>query len=422
MEFDNNRRSIVTVLVSVAVESVSPISLVIILVVAVAAPVAAELIRKRLWIPSVLFEIFLGILIGPQLLGWAEVTPFVDDLSTVGLAFLMFMAGYELDLKRERGAPLNLAMVTWGLSLALGLVIGGAFMITGFVISDLLIGLALTTTAIGTLLPMLRDQDLIRGRFGMFILAGGSVGEFGPIVAITLLLSTSRPAREAVLLVAFVLVALGVAYFATRTQPPRLVEVMQRHLTTSTQLPVRIVVLLVVAMTYLAFELGLDTLLGAFSAGMILRLALSEEEAKGLNPKIEALSFGFFVPVFFVVSGMEFDLDALAEPSAFLRVPLYLGLFLVVRGLPVLLVYRGILPAKQRWAMGFLQATALPLVVVITGIGLDTGRMKPDNAAALVGAAMLSVLIYPLIGIGMARRNGAVEPGPEPEIEADDRL
>jgi len=386
----------------------SPASLVVILAAAVAAPVVAEATR-RLRVPGVLFELVLGVLIGPQVLGWAEVTPFVASLSALGLAFLMFFAGYEIDLARIRGAPLNLAVQAWVASLVLGFAVAGVLVVDGFAVSDLLVGLALTTTAIGTLLPMLRDRGILPTPLGSYVLAGGSVGELGPIVAVTLLLSGDSPAREAALLVAFVVVAAGAAVLAARPQPPRVLEMLRRHLTTSTQLPVRVVVLLLGAMVLLAFELGVDHLLGAFTAGMLLRLAVRPDQAERLDPKLEALGFGFLIPVFFVVSGMRLDVDALADPAAMARVPVFLVLFLVVRGLPVLLLYRRHLDARQRSVLALLQATALPLVVVITAIGLHTGRMLPENAAALVGAGMLSVLVYPLAGF--ARLGGPAASG-----------
>lgn len=392
--------------------------MVVILAAAVLAPVLAEGTR-RFRIPSVLFELVLGMLIGPQVLGWAEVTPIIDTLSDFGLAFLMFMAGYELDFARIRGAPLNRAVLTWLVSLGLGLAVAGVLVLEGFALSDLLVGLALTTTAVGTLLPMLRDRGVLPTPFGAHSLAGGSLGEFGPIVAITLLLSGDNPAHEAVLLVTFVVAAVVVALLAARPKPPRVVEVLQRHLTTSTQLPVRMVVLLLSAMVLLAFELGLDVLLGAFTAGMILRLAIGPEQSEGLDPKLEAIGFGFVIPVFFVTSGMAFDLDSLADPGTLLRVPIFLLLFFVVRGLPVFALYRRLLDRHQRSALALLQATALPLVVVITGIGLDTGRMLPENAAALVGAGMLSVLVYPLAGFA---RLGRVAPVPPPAGEARDAV
>jgi Kef-type K+ transport system membrane component KefB len=223
-----------------------------------------------------------------------------------------------------------------------------------------------------------------------------------------LLLSGKNPIDEAALLVVFVLLALGVAYIATRPQPHPLVEMMQRHMSTSSQLPVRIAVLMLTVMVVLAADMGLDTLLGAFAAGMLLRVAMSPEQRHDVEPRLVALGFGFLIPIFFVVSGMNFDADALfSNPDVLVRVPLFFGLFLVVRGLPALWVYRDELSARGRAGLAFLQATALPLVVVITEIGLETGHMKPKNATALVGAAMLSVLVFPLLGFGLAQRDAS---------------
>lgn len=376
-------------------------SIVIIAAAAVVAPLLAELLRR--WrIPSVLFELLLGILIGPAVLGWVEVDEFIKGLSEFGLAILFFMAGYEIDFKRLKGAPLNRAVGGWVVSLVLGLVLGVVLAFEGLVHSSLLIGLALTTTAIGTLLPMLRDRGLLETRFGGFMTAAGAVGEFGPILAITILLSASSPLTEAVLLVVFALLAVAVAAMATRPQPPALVEMLQRHLSTSTQLPVRIIILLIVGLVVVATDLGLDNLLGAFAAGMIARLALSPEQTTALTPRLEAIGFGFLIPIFFIVSGVNFDLDALlSSPTTMLKVPLFLLLMLAVRGLPALIVYKGLLSARQRVALVLLQATALPLLVVITEIGLSTDRMTTSNAAALVGAGMLSVLILPLAGFAV---------------------
>ncbi|MCU0267770.1 MAG: cation:proton antiporter [Acidimicrobiales bacterium] len=392
----------------------SPLSLVVILGAAVAAPILAELLRR--WrVPSVLFELLLGILIGPQVLGWAELTPFVTDLADVGLAFLFFFAGYEIDFARVRGTPLNRGVIGWLGSLVLGLAVAGVLVIEGFAVSDLLIGLALTTTAIGTLLPMMRDRGLLETPIGGLLVAAGAVGEFGPILVITLLLTGDNPATEALLLVVFVSLAVLVAVVATRPKPPAVLDVLRRHLHTSTQLPVRIVVLLVVAMVLLAFELGLDTLLGAFSAGLIVRLLLSRDQAEGLEPRLEGLGYGFLIPAFFVVSGMRFDVEALfGSASALARVPVFLALFLVVRGLPALLVYRDVLAPRARWGLGIVQATALPLVVVITEIGVQTERMKPENAVALVGAAMVSVLVFPLVGFNLLTKEPAAAPASEP--------
>ena len=379
-------------------------SLALIAVAAVLAPLLAELLRK-LRIPSVVIEIALGIIIGQQVLGWAQVSDLVEGLSELGLAFLMFLAGFEIDLQRIKGHPLVQACVGWLLSLAIAFGIAVFLVSSGFALNSLVIGLVLTTTALGTLLPMLRDADILTTRFGAFMLAIGTVGEFGPIVAIALLLSSDSPLGTGALLVVFVAVAVAAALMAIRPQPPKVVALLRRNLHSSSQLPVRISVLLIILLVWLASSLGLDVLLGAFAAGVVVRLLSHGEDGEVVRVKLEAIGFGFLVPIFFIVSGMQFDLDALLDsPRTILRLPLFLALFLVVRGIPALLLYRRDLPRDQLVPLALFSATGLPLIVVITGIGVDSGRMLPENAAALVGAGMLSVLIFPLLGFSRLRR------------------
>lgn len=386
-------------------ESHAAVSLLVITAAAVLAPLLSELLR-RFRIPVVLFELILGIIVGPAVLGWAEVTPLISGLAELGLCLLFFLAGYELDFSRIRGAPLNRGIVGWCVTLGIGLAVGALLASQGFVISSLLIGLALTTTALGTLLPMLSDRGLLETRFGAFLIAAGAVGEFGPVLAVTLLLGTTQPLGEAALLVLFVAIAVGVAWVAARPQPPRLIEMLRRHLETSSQLPVRILMLLVVGMVALASVLGLDVLLGAFAAGLIARLAIRPEQVAELKPRVEAIGFGFFIPLFFVVSGMKFDLSSLlSSPSNLVRLAVFAALLLLVRGVPALFVYRGVLSASERTSLMFLQATALPLLVVITQIGVQTQQMRPENATALVGAGMLSVLVFPLVGFAILDRS-----------------
>ena len=376
------------------------ISTLVIAAAAALAPFLADFLR-RLRIPPVLFELMLGILIGPSVLGWVSVDKFVAGVAAFGLAMLFFMAGYEIDFSALKGRPLNRALTGWSISVALGLGVGGVLMLSGFVLNSLLIGLALTTTAIGTLLPMMRDRQLLGTPFGDLLSAAGAVGEFGPVVAVTLLLSTGAPGRQAGVLIGFVVITVVVGWIAVNHQPERASALLEKHLHTSSQLPVRVLILLVAALVVLATRLGLDNLLGAFAAGMIARLAVKPEHAKVISSKLDAVAFGFFIPVFFVVSGVKFGLDELKEPSTLVRVPIFLALLLVVRGLPAMLVYRGVLSGRARAAMTFLQSAALPLLVVITEIGLATHRMRPSNAAALVGAGMLSILLYPLVGFAL---------------------
>jgi len=293
-------------------------------------------------------------------------------------------------------------MTGWVATLALGLGVAAAMVATGFVLSDLLIGLALTTTAIGVLLPMMADRGLLTTRFGDFLVSAGAVGEFGPVLAVTIFLGTAKPSVESLLLIAFLLVALALAAVVRRPTSPRFVAVMRRHLDTSAQLPVRLVILLTTAMITIAVVLTLDMLLGAFAAGLIGRILFPPAESPALGSKLQSIGYGFLIPLFFVVSGMRFDLGALTSSwSVAVRVPLFLTLFLVVRGLPALVVYRRTLAKRQRVALAVLQSTSLPLLIVITQIGLETHHMKPENAAALVGAGMLSVLVLPLTGFAI---------------------
>ena len=393
------------------------VSTLIIAAAAALAPFLAEFLR-RLRIPPVLFELLLGIVIGPSVLGWVSVDKFVAGIAAFGLAMLFFMAGYEIDFSALKGRPLNRALTGWAITVALGLGVGVVLMLSGFVLNSLLIGLALTTTAIGTLLPMLRDRQLLGTPFGDLLSAAGAVGEFGPVVAVTLLLSAGAPGRQAGVLLGFVVVTVAVGWIAVKHQPERATALLDKHLHTSSQLPVRVLILLVAALVVVATRLGLDNLLGAFAAGMIARLAVKPEHSKVISSKLDAVAFGFFIPVFFVVSGVKFGLDELKEPSTLVRVPVFLALLLVVRGLPAMLVYRGILSTRARAAMTFLQAAALPLLVVITEIGLATHRMRPSNAAALVGAGMLSILVFPLVGFSLLDGSEEMQLG-EPALQPD---
>ena len=188
---------------------------------------------------------------------------------------------------------------------------------------------------------------------------------------------------------------------------------LERTFEASSQLAVRITVVLVFGLVLLAGTLGLDVLLGGFVAGMITRLALKGRELAVFESKLTAVGFGFFVPFFFVTSGIEFDIDALGSVTAMLKLFMFFGLFLVVRGVPAILLYRGILAARDRAALAFYSATELPLVVAITTIATDTGNMKSSTAAGLVGAAMLSTLVFPFVAMAL-RKGSATEAAPVP--------
>lgn len=390
-------------------------SFLIVVTAAALAALIAGVVSSRLPLPVVVVEIVLGILVGPQVLDLAQSDAFIDFFARLGLGMLFFFAGYEIDFHRIRGQPLSLGVWGWLLSVALAYAIGGALAAAGVVISFLYTGSALATTAIGTLIPIMRDTGELRTRFGTYLLAAGAVGEFGPILLITLILSTSHPLHEAVVLLAFVVLAIGVALASIRLAEPGW-SVLERTLESSSQLAVRIVVVLVFGLLALTEELGLDILLGGFVAGMITRAALKGNELEVFESKLTAVGFGFLVPFFFVTSGMNFDLDALlGSAGALLKLPLFLGLFLVVRGAPAVLLYRGVFQPRERTALAFFSATELPLVVAITTLATQGGHMRSSTSAALVGAAILSTLIYPFVGLAL-RRGVDPEGGPDPPL------
>jgi Kef-type K+ transport system membrane component KefB len=274
-------------------------------------------------VPSVVLELLGGILIGPQVLALATETPTVAALSSFGLSFLFFMAGHEIESPEIRGRALDLATIGWFVSLLLAFGVAAVLLIIGLTLSELLIALALTTTALGTLLPMLQDADLLHTRFGSYILAIGGAGEFLPIVAIALFLSGDNPVHSTLLLIAFVVLAAAAVAVAVRPTPPRIVELLGRTLDSSSQLPIRIAVLLIALLVWVASELSLDILLGAFVAGLVVRLANKGAQPHVIERKLSSVAFGVFVPVFFIVSGMSFDVDSFRdEPVTLLRVPL----------------------------------------------------------------------------------------------------
>lgn len=377
-------------------------SVVVIVFAAALAPLAADAIRRWLVVPATVLEILFGILIGPAVLGLARVDRVVDALAGLGLALLFFLAGYEIDFTRTRGGPMIRALGSWAGSLVLGLAVGallgGA---RGAEIAAMFgIGLALASTALGTILPMVRDSGVLGTSLGADVLAVGAVGEFAPILTVAVLLSTERPVHATVLLLAFAAVALAAAGVAMRRTPQWLLGPVTATLSTSAQFAVRLSVLAVVAMVWLATELHLDLVLGAFAAGVVMRLVLasvSEREAATVESKLEGLGFGMLVPFFFVTTGLQFDLDALvSDVSALVLVPIALAALLVVRGLPVALGFRP-RPESSRAALALYAATTLPMVVVITNAGVTAGWLDTATAAGLVGAAMLSVLVYPLL-------------------------
>ena len=384
---------------------ITHVDILVVAAVAAFAPILVDLTR-RVRVPIVVAEIALGIVVGPQVLGLAETDSFIEALATFGLAFLFFLAGMEIEFERIRGAPIKRGVGGWLLSVVLGSVIALVLHQAGVIHATVLVALALTTTALGTLMPILRDAGILETRFGAFLVGAGAAGEFCPVVIVSVILAADAgdPWR-ATLLFAFAAVVVAAALLGLRAAPPRLVGLVRTTMGTSAQLAVRLSLLLIVALAVLASEFGLDVILGAFGAGIVVGILVRGTDSQEFAGKLDAVGFGFLIPVFFIATGMEYDLDALvSDPGALALVPGFALLFLVTRGLPVLLLYRRDLPRPELMPLALFSAAALPLLVAITQIGLDTGTMRTEVAVSIVGAGMLSVLLYPLLALTLLRR------------------
>jgi Kef-type K+ transport system membrane component KefB len=351
-------------------------------------------------IPQVVVLLVGGVLVGPELLGWAD-RQAIDLLANVGLGFLFLLAGYELDPRLFRERPGRLAVVAWLVTVAIAAATVGVLAAAGFVRAFVPVALGLTTTALGTLLPILRDNDMLGGRFGRYLLAAGAVGELFPIVAIALFLGTRNQFVALASLAAVGVLAVVLSFAPRLVQGNRLERILREGEGSTAQTYVRWTMVLLLLLLVVAEEFGLDVVLGAFLAGIVLR-RWAPGDAHVLQGKLDAIGYGFFIPLFFVASGMTLDVRSIAEAP--LRLLVFFVLLLVVRGVPALFLYRRELPPAQRVEMMFLTATALPLLVALAEIGLRNGTMLPENAAALVGAGILSVLVFPMAAVLVQRR------------------
>jgi len=393
---------------------VSFVNLLVVVAVAVAAPLVVGYL-PRLRVPAVVLEIVGGIIIGPSVLGWVHVDLPVAILALFGLAFLLFLAGLEIDVHRLRGRLLRFAVFGYLLTLVLGYGAGVSFTAVGWVSQPLLLAIALSATSLGLVVPVLKDAGQVHSQVGQTALAAASVADFAAIVLLSLFFSSSggSTGSKVVVLAAFAgLVAVTGLVVSGAARSVRLGRVLVRLQDTTAEIRVRCAVLLLVAFTFLAEKFGLESILGAFLAGAIVGLVDRDSSSHPrFRTKLEAIGYGFLIPVFFVSSGIRLDLTGLLHnPSALVRVPVFLLALLVVRGLPALLGLRASGP-RATLALGLLQATSLPFIVTATQIGVALGKITSVTAAALVCAGLLSVLIFPLVALGLLR---GVDPAPGP--------
>ena len=397
--------------------------LVVVAAVALAAPLAIGLV-PGLRLPSAVLEIVAGIVVGPAVLGWAEMDDVIRVFSLFGLAFLLFLAGLEIDFDRLRGRPLRLASAAFAVSLAIALAVGAALAATGQVEDGLIVAIILSATSLGVVVPVLKDAGEAGSPFGQLLIAAASIADFATIILLTLFFSreATGTGTKLLLLAGFIVAgAVAIAGLLGLERWRRLSATLVRLQDTTAQVRVRGAFLLLAGFVALAERLGLEVILGAFTAGVIL--SLIDRDALMTHPhfrtKLEGAGFGVFIPVFFVGVGLTFDLDALTSSTAtLLRLPLFLAALLLVRGLPALL-YRGFVGDRRAAAAGLLQATSLPFIVAASMIGVELGVIGEATSAALIGAGLLSVIVFPLvaatlIGAGAAGPEVPAAPSPTP--------
>ena len=382
--------------------------LVIVAAVAFSAPLLLGL-APAVRLPAVVLEIVAGIVIGPSVLGWVELDLPIEVLSLVGLAFLLFLSGLEIDFERLRGRELGLTGL--GFAVSFGIALTVAFVLRGFgqVETPLLVAIILVATSLGIVVPVLKDSGQASSELGQLVIAAASIADFGAVILLSLFFSreATSTSSKLVLLGGFLLVAAAfVLALVGAERSRRLSDVLLRLQDTTAQIRVRGAFVLLVAFVALAEQLGLEIILGAFLAGAVLSLVDRDRMMThpAFREKLEAVGFGVFIPVFFVASGIQFDLGALfGSASTVALVPVFLAALLLARGLPALL-YRPALGNLHTTVAGLLQATSLPFIVAAAMIGIELELLDEATGAALIAAGLLSVLVFPLLALTLLRR------------------
>src|ERR1700758_1531255 len=384
-------------------------NLLIVVAIALLAPLVLGFF-PRIRLPAIVLEIVLGIVVGPSGLGWVKPDLPVSILALIGLAFLLFLSGLEIDVERLRGRILKVTGVAFALSFGIAIIVGLGLKAGGFVKSPLFVAIVLVATSLGVIVPVLKDSSNIGSSFGQLVIAAASIADFGAIILLSLFFSgkgSTTTAATLILLGVFGLVVLLVGLaIAGVEHSMSLSRVLQRLQDTTAQIRVRAAFVLLIGFTALADTVGLETILGAFAAGALMSL-IDRDEAMThpqFRLKLEAVGFGVFIPVFFVTSGLRFDLNALfASGSTVARVPLFLLAIFVARGVPAF-AYVRLLGRSRSAIAGILQSTSLPFIVAATQIGLGLGVVSRASAAGLIAAGILSVVISPALGLVLLRR------------------
>jgi Kef-type K+ transport system membrane component KefB len=379
-------------------------------IVAVFAPLLTRL-PAFARMPAVVLELLLGILIGPSGLGWATSQGAIGFLGEFGLIFLFFQAGFEFNPEEIGAVPLRLGAIAWLAAFGLSVLFAGLLYAIGLLHAPLLIALVLPTTAFGMLLPILHESGNLGTNFGRYVLGLAVAGELGPLVLAAIVLAHQHHhLHETILTVVFFAIAIGAILAAQRMRSRALAGLIAGWMHDRSILPVRIALLILLGLVSLANELGMELVLGAYTAGMVIAMLVRDTRAEILQNRLMSIGSGFFIPVFFITSGVEFDLPGLlTSPGSIARLILFCAGFLLIRIVPVRL-YKGALPENDLLPLALLSSTTLPLVIAVTYLGVRTGDMLPENAQALVGAAVITVAVFPALALVLRAKGEGAQP------------
>jgi Kef-type K+ transport system membrane component KefB len=398
-------------------------NLLIVVAAGFTAPFALGVFPK-VRLPAIVFELVLGIILGPAVLGWVSVDEPVTVMSLIGLAVLLFLAGIEIEFDMLRGKVLRATLIGFVLSFGIAIVLGLILKEAGLVKQPIFLAVLLCATSLGVLVPVLKDAGQVNSTFGQLVIAAGSIADFGAVILLSLLFSekSTSTTSQVILLVGLFVVALLIGLAVAGIEHSKTVRmVLARLQDTTAQIRVRAAFLILIGFVALAGKLGLEVILGAFLAGAIVSLV--DQDRQMTHPlfrrKLEAIGFGVFIPVFFVTSGVKYDLNALTSSgSTIVRVPIFLAALMLARGLPALL-YGRLIPRKQVAIAGLMQGTSLPFIVAGTAIGQQLGLISAGSSAALIAAGLLSVLIFPALSLSLLRGAGMTRQPMTPQDAAE---
>jgi Kef-type K+ transport system membrane component KefB len=379
-------------------------------VVAVLAPLLTRL-PAFARMPEVVLEVMLGILIGPSVLGLVSNQGAIGFLGEFGLIILFFQAGFESNPGEIGAGPLRLGAIAWLAAFGLSVLFAGFLTLIGILRSPLLIALILPTTSFGMLLPILRESGNFGTSFGRHVLGLAAAGEIGPLVLASIVLAGQHlHLHETLLTLVFFALAVAAILGAQRLRSRRMATLISGWMHDRTILPVRIALLVLLGLVSLANELGMELVLGAYTAGLVIAMLVRDTRAEILENRLMSIGSGFFIPLFFITSGVEFDLPGLfTSPGSIARLILFFVGFIFIRIIPVRL-YKGVLPENDLLPLALLSSSTLPLVVAVTYLGVRTGDMLPENAHAIVGAAVITVTVFPVLALLLRAKGEGEEP------------